>query len=87
MKPAALAFSAIIVLAAVAARGDDKPDAPTPRPTDTPLIAPTAPLRIAAVEVSGSTPTRTPVAVVAVEIAPPNLRMPAWSPVVHVYRA
>ena len=74
MRPVALVFSAIIMLAVVAC-GDDSTDAPAPAPTDTPLPAPTA-LASAAAKGAAPAPTVTPVMVVAVEVAPAHSPTP-----------
>ena len=74
MRPVALVFSAIIMLAVVAC-GDDSTDAPAPAPTDTPLPAPTAPAS-AALKGPASAPTVTPVMAVAVEVAPAHSPTP-----------
>ena len=79
MRPVALVFSAIIMLAVVAC-GDDSTDAPAPAPTDTPLSAPTAPAS-AALKAPVSTPTNTPAAVVVAEVVPVESPTPTHTPV------
>ena len=79
MRPVALVFSAIIMLA-VAACGDGPDDTPAPAPTDTPLPAPTAPAS-AAVTGPAPAPTVTPVMAVAVEVAPAHSPTPTHTPV------
>ena len=74
MRPVALLFAAIIMLAVVAC-GDDSTDAPAPAPTDTPLPAATAPAS-AALKGPASAPTVTPVMAVAVEVAPTHSPTP-----------
>ena len=77
-KPTALVLSAIIALAPVATYGDDWPDAPrTAAHPHASSSANSATKNCCCAGFRLGPPTRTLVAVVAVEFDSPNLRMPA----------
>ena len=78
MRPVALLFAAIILLAV--ACSDDTTDAPSPSPIDTPLPTPTAPAS-AALRAPDPTPTITPVAATAAAVAPVQSPTSTASPV------